>query len=263
MGNNNNEALEAALQQVLNSLAGAYLSLGKDYPAYDMASRSAFIEAVSERAARRGEESLPDEAIAFLTGLDPADVTRLRREETPVPDTVTSAAVRLIELWQTDAADSEGRANPLPLDGPQSFRALLGRTGTSLEPADALAAFTAVGLARRENGMVYLNDDALPGPEDVEHARGLCAGAFPLLAAIGDPGRAERSFVETKTLGRVHDADVPRLRRIAETELKAAHARVADLLAAYETFDGDDPNDDDNGSGVTSGVYFVGGLSRA
>lgn len=265
MRDNNNEALEAALQQVLNSLASAYISLGKAYPEYDAASRSAFIEAVTERAARRGEESLPDEAIGFLTGLDPDEISQLRSEPKAVPGTVTSAAVRLIELWQAEAADSEGRANPLPLDGPQSFRALLGQTGTSVGASDALSAFTAVGLARLENGMVYLNDDALPGPEDVEHAEQLCAGAFPLLAAVGERSRAERAFVESKTLHRVQDADVPRMRRIAETELKAAHARVADLMAAYQVVEGQDaPADEDDATiAVTSGVYFVGRLSGA
>ncbi len=257
MGYNNNETLEKALQNVLTSLAQAYLSLGKAYPEYDAESRSAFVRVVSGRPDAQGLDPLPDGAIAFLTGLDAGDVNRLRDDSVDTPEAPTSAATLLIELWLAEAADSEGHANPLPLEGPQSFANLLARTGwTGQDPADALRALVSIGLAELRNDLVYLNDEALPGADDVDEAAALCSGAYPLLAAIGERGDARKPFVESRHLGNVREADVPRVRRIAAGELRQAHARVEALLGAYEAL-GDDGEDDR--LSVSSGVYFVAG----
>lgn len=256
MGNNNNETLEKALQNVLTSLAQAYLSLGKAYPEYDAESRSAFVRVVSGQPGAHQTEPLPDGAIAFLTGLDAGEVNRLRGDG--APDAPTSAATLLIELWLAEASDSEGHANPLPLEGPQSFESLLARAGwTGQDPEEALAALVSIGLAELRNELVYLNDDALPGADDVEEAAALCAGAFPLLAAIGERREARRPFIESRKLGDVREADVSRVRRIAASELRQAQARVEALLGAYDVL-GDD---DDDRLSVSSGVYFVAGES--
>lgn len=255
MGNNKNETLERALQQVLNSLAQAYLSLGKAYPEYDAASRSAFVEVVSSRSQVRGREPLSDGAVAFLTGLDVADVGRLMAGAEA--DTPTSAATELIELWLEEASDSEGRANPLPLAGKHSFASLLERTWPGQDPDDALSALVSIGLAELRGDMLHLNDDALPGPDDVEEASALCSGAYPLLAAIGERHPERKPFVESRRYANVRGFDVPRVRRIAETELREAHTRVAEVMAAYEALDDEAVDAEDERLSVTSGIYFV------
>ena len=256
MGIKNNEALEKALQQVLNSLAQAYLSLGKAYPEYDAASRSAFVQVVSKRSGARGLEPLSDGAVAFLTGLDVADVGRLKGAQDT--DTPTSAATRLIELWLEEASDSEGHANPLPLQGEHSFASLLERTWPGQDPDDALSALVSIGLAELRGDMLYLDDAALPGPDDVEEASDLCSGAYPLLAAIGERSPERKPFVESRRYANVRGADVPRFKRIAESELREAHSRVGDLMSAYEALDDDALDEDgDERLSVTSGIYFV------
>ena len=258
MANYNNETLEKALQQVLNSLAQAYLSLGKAYPEYEVASRSAFVQAVSSVARRHRPGPLPDAAIAFLTGLDAGEVKRLKDE--PIGDAPMSAATQLIELWLAEASDSEGRPNPLPLEGPRSFVSLLGRTPSAPDLDEAVAALTAIGLAELREDMLYLNDEALPGVDAVDEAASLCSGVYPLLAAIGERRPTRRAFVKSAKTMAVREADVPRVRRVAESELRAAHTRVAELMSAYDSLrDGGDSEEDDDHErlSVSSGIFFV------
>ena len=258
MANNNKETLDRALQQVLNSLAQAYLSLGKAYPEYEVASRSAFVQAASGGAHRQAPDPLSNAAIAFLTGLDARDVTDSRAGSTG--DAPMSAATMLIERWLADASDSEGYANPLPLQGPRSFAALLERTPSAPDPDDAIAALTAVGLAELRDGMLHLNDEALPGVDAVDEAATLCSGVYPLLAAIGERRPTRRAFVESAKTIDVREADVPRVRRVAQSELRAAHTRVAELMSAYEALRDDGASEDDKDDerlSVSSGIFFV------
>ena len=240
---------DTAFQQLLNALAAACLSVGKGYAEYDMASRSAFVAAVKGR--KTGSE-LSAAAVSFLTGVGDSGALHNGGE-----GGAPSPAWQFIERWRADASDSEGRSNPLPLTGPLSVLSLLGQVSSAPPLDDALAALEAVGLIEARDGLVYLNDDALPGAATIETATAMCAGAYPLLAAIAAGGHRPPPLLESSTLVSVRQNDVPRLHRIAESRLREAQEKVAELLTAYDALSDAASIVDEETATVSSGIYFV------
>jgi len=244
---------DTAFQQLLNALAAACLSVGKGYAEYDMASRSAFVTAVKGR--ETGSE-LSAAAVSFLTGVsetDPAHNGNGNGNGGGAP----SPAWQFIQLWRAEASDSEGRSNPLPPAGPLSVTSLLRQVSSAPPLDDALAALEAVGLIRIREGLVYLDDDALPGTATIETATAMCAGAYPLLAAIAEGRHRPPPLLESSTLVSVRQNDVPRLHRIAESKLREAQEKVAELLTAYDALSDAASIADEETATVSSGIYFV------
>ncbi len=253
MENDNNNAVETALQHVIDALAHACLSLGKSYPLYDAASRSAFVNAVEGQSRRHGKESgLDDAAVAFLSGLD-EDTVRQHRSDAAAGEAPASGANQLIRQWLVTASDADGRPNPLPLEGPLSFASLVTTSSDTIDARHALRALEAVGLARVDGEMVYLADAVAPNTDRNAVAAELCAGAFPLLAAIG----SDSATVRTRTIGHVRKHDVPRLRKLAGDQLVDAQAKVEELLDAYAELDGVDGDEIEDPRTVSSGIFLV------
>ncbi|MEM8816714.1 MAG: hypothetical protein AAGE85_12885 [Pseudomonadota bacterium] len=245
---------DAAFQQVLNALAAACLSLGKGYAEYDLASRSAFVAAVTTR---QTGDSLSSGAIAFLTGLGEAQVSRTEPGNVAAAEAQPSPASQFIDLWRAEAADSEGYTNPLPLAGPLSVSALLERVPSAPTLEEAVAALETVGLAQVRDGIMILDDAALPGAAAVEKAKAMCAGAYPLLAAITADQYRDELLLESRTLASVRQNDVPRLHRIAESRLREAQEKVAELLTAYGQLIDEESGAEEDTVTVSSGIYFV------
>ena len=249
MDDRQHSPFDTAFQQLLNALAAACLSVGKGYAEYDMASRSAFVTAVKGRETGSG---LSPAAVSFLTGISETDPAHYGREVGPL-----SPAWQLIELWRAQASDSEGRCNPLPRTGPLSVLSLLEQVSSSPPLDDALAALEAVGLIEVRNGLVHLDDEALPGDTTIETATAMCAGAYPLLAAIAAGQHRPPPLLESSTLLSVRQNDVPRLHRIAESKLREAQEKVAELLTAYDALSDAASIADEETATVSSGIYFV------
>ena len=240
---------DMAFQQLLNALAAACLSVGKGYAEYDMASRSAFVTAVKGR--ETGSE-LSAAAVSFLTGVNETHPAHNGAE-----GGAPSPAWQFIELWRAEASDSDGRSNPLPRTGPLSVLSLLERVSSSPPLDDALAALEAVGLIEVRDGLVYLDDQVLPGAASIETATAMCAGAYPLLAAITAGRHRLPPLLESSTLVSVRQNDVPRLHRIAESKLREAQEKVAELLTAYDALSDAESSADEETATVSSGIYFV------
>jgi hypothetical protein len=185
-----NEAVSAAVEDVLAPLAQLAMEMQIAASEFTRLIEEAFIRAVEQEAASAGRPPPGPSAVAARSGLTRQRVSQLRSSRAGEKSVVSERkpqTLRILSAWKTDPkfSDSSGSPEILSLRGPLSFSALVKRHGSGLRARSILKELERIKAVR------FTKDRRV---EMIQRAE---VDAARKAQAIRDLGEFGREFLET------------------------------------------------------------------
>lgn len=236
------QALRAALAQVLQPLARLAVARGLKFPQVQELLKQAFVDQARAADPQAGPRDIS--RVATTAGLTRREVTRLSQKQPPVRSQRPSPATQVFTRWQADRrlAGPRGRPRALARSGPApSFEALARAVTRDVHPRRLLDELLRLGLVEldRANDTVRLARDAFVPDDDQTRMMGFLghnAGDHLAGAVANVLGDERRHFEQALFLDELSDASVDQAKKLVMAQWRALTAALVpeleDLLAA-------------------------------
>ena len=149
------DALRSALEAILRPTVKLLLQSGISYSVFASVAKSVFVQVATDDHKRRGR--LPNfSEVSAMTGISRREVSKIRKpksEERWTPSMETSPVNTILHEWHFDPdfSDGAGTAHALPLEGEQSFSALVARYVRDIPPGAMRATLQKAGLVTQDS----------------------------------------------------------------------------------------------------------------
>jgi len=236
------QALMAAMAQVLQPLARLAVARGLKFPQIQEILKQAFVD--QARASDQRASPRDISRVATAAGLTRREVTRLSQKQPPARAQRASPATQLFTQWQADRRLSgpRGRPRAIPRTGSApSFEALARKVTRDVHPRRLLDELLRLGLVEHdtEKDTVRLAKDAFVPDDDQTRMVGFLGhnAGDHLAAAVGNVlGDERRHFEQALFLDELSEESVDAAKKLVMAQWRALTAALVpeleDLSAA-------------------------------
>ena len=236
------QALMAAVAQVLQPLARLAVARGLKFPQVQELLKQAFVDQARASDPQAGPRDIS--RVATAAGLTRREVTRLSQKHPPARAQRASPATQLFTRWQADRRLAGPRSRPRAIarTGPApSFEALARKVTRDVHPRRLLDELLRLGLVEHDTDQdtVRLAKDAFVPDDDQVRMMGFLGhnAGDHLAAAVGNVlGDERRHFEQALFLDELSDESVDAAKKLVMAQWRALTAALVpeleDLLAA-------------------------------
>lgn len=144
------DALLAALENILRPIVKLLLQSGIGYSEFASVAKSVFVRVATDDYKRRGRPANFSQ-VSAMTGISRKEVSRMRKGESEgrwTPNMETSPVNSILHEWHFDPdfSDGAGAAKTLPFEGPLSFSTLVSRYARDIPPGAMRATLQKAGV---------------------------------------------------------------------------------------------------------------------
>ncbi|MEE4278823.1 MAG: DUF6502 family protein [Halieaceae bacterium] len=258
------KVLRSAVYRLLRPLVRVMLRHGMAYGSFAEMARKAYVEEGLAQLRHEGRRATIS-AVASMSGLTRKEASRLAAIDIidggADTDQRYNRAVRVITAWAVDPrfAAADGSPRVLPLEGEDSFAALVKDYSGDVTTAAMLTTLEASGtLCREEDGVRLLNRAYLPTKTPVASLNILGKDVGELLTTIDhnlDAAPEDRVFQRKVSNYKLEASAVVAFRELSNQKSQELLEEYDAWLSKHEVSDGDAPAEA-LGCYVAVGIYY-------